>query len=72
MKEKKIILFFITIAMITVLSINLIILLVNNNNKKVERMRKEIQVNDVEMTEDGILIQLDINGELEYYFYECE
>lgn len=72
MKEKKLILFFITIAMITVLSINLIILLVNNNNKKVERMRKEIQVNDVEMTEDGILIQLDINGELEYYFYECE
>lgn len=50
-----------------------IIMLLFNYNKNVhERIRKEIQVNDVEMTEDGILIQLDINGELEYYFYECE
>lgn len=50
----------------------MIILFINYNNNIHERIRKEIQVNDVEMTEDGILIQLDINGELEYYFYECE
>ena len=72
MKEKKLILFFITIAMITILSINAIVLLANNNEKRVERIRKETQVKDVEMTEDGILIQLDIDGELNYYYYECK
>lgn len=74
MKENKIILFFITITMITVLLINVIILLVNNNNKRVERIRKEIQITDVEMTEGGILIQLNVDNELNYYYYyyECE
>lgn len=72
MKEKKLILFFITIAMITILSINAIVLLANNNEKRIERIRKETQVKDVEMTEDGILIQLDIDGELNYYYYECK
>lgn len=46
------------------------ILLVNYNNNVTKRITKEIQVNDVEMTEDGILIQLNINGELNYYYYE--
>lgn len=72
MKEKKLILFFITIAMMTILSINAIVLLTNNNEKRIERIRKETQVKDVEMTEDGILIQLDIDGELNYYYYECK
>lgn len=72
MKENKIILFFITITMITVLLINVIILLTNNDDKRIERIRKETQITDVEMTEDGILIQLNIDNELNYYYYECE
>lgn len=72
MKENKIILFFITITMITVLLINVIILLTNNDDKRIERIRKEIQITDVEMTEDGILIQLNVDNELNYYYYECE
>ena len=48
----------------------ILILLVNYNNNVTKRITKEIQVNDVEMTEDGILIQLNINGELNYYYYE--
>lgn len=72
MKENKIILFFITITMIIVLLINVIILLTNNSDKRIERIRKETQITDVEMTEDGILIQLNIDNELNYYYYECE
>lgn len=70
MSNKKFIL--ILIGMMILLSINSIVLLVKDNNRTVDRIRKEIQVNDVEMTEDGILIQLDVDGELNYYYYECE
>lgn len=72
MSNKKFILVLILIGMITILSINSIVLLVKDNNRTVDRIRKEIQVNDVEMTEDGILIQLNVDGELDYYYYECE
>lgn len=72
MSDKKFILVLILIGMMTLLSINSIVLLVKDNNRTIDRIRKEIQVNDVEMTEDGILIQLDIDGELNYYYYECE
>jgi hypothetical protein len=58
--------------MIIILSINSIILLTNNNEKRIEKIRKETQVTDVEMTEDGILIQLNIDNELNYYYYECK
>lgn len=70
MSNKKFIL--ILIGMMILLSINSIVLLVKDNNRTIDRIRKEIQVNDVEMTEDGILIQLDVDGELNYYYYECE
>ena len=72
MNDKKFISVLILIGMITLLSINSIVLLVKDNNRTIDKIRKEIQVNDVEMTEDGILIQLDVNGELDYYYYECE
>lgn len=48
----------------------ILILLINYNNNVTKRITKEIQVNDVEMTENGILIQLNVNGELNYYYYE--
>ena len=48
----------------------ILILLINYNNKVTKRITKEIQVNDVEMTENGILIQLNVNGELNDYYYE--
>lgn len=72
MSDKKFILVLILVGMITLLSINSIVLLVKDNNRTIDRIRKEIQVNDVEMTEDGILIQLDVDGELNYYYYECK
>lgn len=72
MSDKKFILVLILIGMITLLSINSIVLLVKDNNRTIDRIRKEIQVNDVEMTEDGILIQLNVDGELNYYYYEYE
>lgn len=72
MSDKKFILVLILVGMMTLLSINSIILLVKDNNRTIDRIRKEIQVNDVEMTEDGILIQLNVNGELDYYYYKCE
>lgn len=72
MSDKKFILVLILIGMMTLLSINSIVLLVKDNNRTIDRIRKEIQVNDVEMTEDGILIQLDVDGELNYYYYECK
>lgn len=52
--------------------LTIIILLSNYNRNINERIRKEIQVNNIEITESGYLVQLNINGELEYYFYECE
>ncbi len=48
----------------------ILILLINYNNNVTKRITKEIQVNNVEMTENGIVIQLNINGELNYYYYE--
>lgn len=48
----------------------ILILLINYNNNVTKRITKEIQVNDVEMTENGILIQLNVNGELNDYYYE--
>lgn len=72
MSDKKFILVLILVGMMTLLSINSIILLVKDNNRTIDRIRKEIQVNDVEMTEDGILIQLKVDGELDYYYYECK
>ena len=72
MSGKKIILVLILVGMMTLLSINSIVLLVKDNNRTIDRIRKEIQVNDVEMTEDGILIQLKVDGELDYYYYECK
>ena len=72
MSDKKFILVLILVGMMTLLSINSIILLVKDNNRTVDRIRKEIQVNDVKMTEDGILIQLNVDGELDYYYYECK
>lgn len=70
MSGKKIILVLILVGMMTLLSINSIVLLVKDNNRTIDRIRKEIQVNDVEMTENGILIQLNVNGELNDYYYE--
>lgn len=72
MNDKKFILVLILIGMMILLSINSIVLLVKDNSRTIDRIRKEIQVNDVEMTEDGILIQLDVDGELNYYYYECK
>lgn len=72
MSDKKFILVLILIGMMTILSINSIVLLVKDNNRTVDKIRKKIQINDVEMTEDGILIQLNVDGELDYYYYECE
>lgn len=72
MSDKKFILALILTGMMTLLSINSIVLLVKDNNRTINRIRKEIQVNDVEMTEDGILIQLNVDGELNYYYYECK
>ena len=48
----------------------ILILLINYNNNVTKRITKEIQVNNVETTENGIVIQLNINGELNYYYYE--
>lgn len=48
----------------------ILILLINYNNNVTKRITKEIQVNDVEITENGILIQLNVNGELNDYYYE--
>ena len=48
----------------------ILILLINYNNNVTKRITKEIQVNDVKMTENGILIQLNVNGELNDYYYE--
>ena len=48
----------------------ILILLINYNNNVTKRITKEIQVNDVEKTENGILIQLNVNGELNDYYYE--
>lgn len=59
-------------AMITILSMNFIIGITTDKQKTIDRIRKEIQVEDVEMTEDGILIQLNVDGELDYYYFEDE
>lgn len=59
-------------AMITILSMNFIIGIATDKQKTIDRIRKEIQVEDVEMTEDGILIQLNVDGELDYYYFEDE
>lgn len=59
-------------AMITILSMNFIIGITTDKQKTIDRIRKEIQVKDVEMTEDGILIQLNVDGELDYYYFEDE
>ena len=72
MSDKKFILVLILVGMMTLLSVNSIVLLAKDNNRTIDRIRKEIQVNNVEMTEDGILIQLNVNGELNYYYYECK
>lgn len=39
-------------------------------DRLINEVRKNIQVQDIEMTEDGILVTLNVNGENDLYYWE--
>lgn len=39
-------------------------------DRLIDEVRKNIQVQDIEMTEDGILVTLNVNGENDLYYWE--
>lgn len=65
---KKNLLLIIIVILITMFATNFII--ERTQERTTNEIVKAIRIEDVEMTEDGILVQLDIQGELNYYFWE--
>lgn len=39
-------------------------------DRLINEVRKNIQIQDIEMTEDGILVTLNVNGENDLYYWE--
>lgn len=39
-------------------------------DRLIDEVRKNIQIQDIEMTEDGILVTLNVNGENDLYYWE--
>lgn len=64
------------ILFLTIIIVSLITMIITNNFVEIIKERttneiiKAIKVEDVEMTEDGILVELNFKGELNYYYWE--